>query len=85
MESIQQVISDLSETIVQPKSEISEENATQFVDFLFEVAKLLPRASVELRGLLVTSMKEILALAPRPTSLNMRSKFRIEDIVKKCV
>lgn len=85
MESIQQVISDLSETIVQPKSEVTEENATQFVDFLFEVAKLLPRTSVELRGLLETSMKAILAVTPRPTSLNMRSKFRIEDIVKKCV
>jgi hypothetical protein len=85
MEAIQHVISDLSETMVQPKSEVTEENVTQFVDFLFEVANLLPRSSVELRGLLSVSMKAILALAPRPTSLNMRSKFRIEDIVKKCV
>jgi hypothetical protein len=36
----------------QPKSEQTEENTTQYVDFLFETAKILPATAKDLRGLL---------------------------------
>jgi hypothetical protein len=84
-ESMQKVVQDLNDTLVQPKSEQSEENVTQFADFLFEIAKLLKPNAIELRGLIVTSIGEILG-KPRLgfPSLNMRSRFKLEDAVK-CV
>lgn len=83
--SMAHVISDLSDTIIQPKTDQTEENVTQYADFLFEISKLLPVTAVELRGLLFTNLKEILA-RPRgdAPSLNMRSRFKLEDTVK-CV
>lgn len=84
-ESMQKVIVDLNDTLVQPKSEQTEENVTQFADFLFEIAKLLKPTAVELRGLIQSSVDTILA-RPRTDlpSLNMRSRFKLEDAVK-CV
>jgi hypothetical protein len=84
-ESMQKVIQDLNETLVQPKSEQSEENVTQFADFLFEIAKLLRPTAVELRGLILSSVDTILK-RPRTDlpSLNMRSRFKLEDAIK-CV
>jgi hypothetical protein len=84
-ESMQKVITDLNDTLVQPKSEQSEENVTQFADFLFEIAKLLKPTAVELRGLIQSSVDTILK-RPRPElpSLNMRSRFKLEDAMK-CV
>jgi hypothetical protein len=84
-ESMQKVIQDLNDTLVQPKSEQSEENVTQFADFLFEIAKLLKPTAVELRGLILSSVDTILK-RPRPElpSLNMRSRFKLEDAMK-CV
>ena len=83
--SMNHVISDLSDTVVQPKSDQSEENATQYADFLFEISKLLPVTAVELRGLMYTNLNEILMRNREAvSSLNMRSRFKLEDTVK-CV
>lgn len=84
-ESMQKVIDDLSTTITEPKSEQSEENVTQFADFLYEIAKLLNPTAVELRGLILSKLNELLR-RPRTElpSLNMRSRFKLEDTVK-CV
>jgi len=84
-ESMQKVIQDLNDTLVQPKSEQSEENVTQFADFLFEIAKLLKPTAIELRGLILSSVDTILK-RPRQDlpSLNMRSRFKLEDAAK-CV
>jgi phosphoribosyl-ATP pyrophosphohydrolase len=82
---MQKVIEDLQNTIIEPKSGQSEENTTQFADFLFEIAKLLKPQAIELRGLISTKLDEILK-RPRDSlpSLNMRSRFKLEDAVK-CV
>jgi hypothetical protein len=84
-ESMQKVIEDLQNTIIEPKTGQSEENTTQFADFLFEIAKLLKPQAIELRGLISTKLDEILK-RPRDSvpSLNMRSRFKLEDAVK-CV
>jgi hypothetical protein len=84
-ESMQKVLADLDDTVVQPKTEKSEENVTQYADFLFEIAKLLPKTAVELRGLIQTRVDAVLK-RPRADlpSLNMRSRFKLEDTYK-CV
>jgi hypothetical protein len=84
-ESMQKVIQDLNDTLVQTKTSQSEENVTQFADFLFEIAKILKPTAVELRGLILTKVEDILRL-PRDAvpSLNMRSRFKLEDTTK-CV
>lgn len=82
--SLDDVIHELGVLAHQPKSEQTEENATQFVDFLFECAKVLPKTS-SLKTLIHSSGRQILAI-PRPEvpSLCMRSRFKLEDAVK-CV
>jgi hypothetical protein len=83
--AIASVLMDLDATARQEKTEQSEENVTQFADFLYETAKLLPPTAVELRGLLSTKIGALLKV-PRTsmTSMNMRSRFKIEDTLK-CV
>jgi hypothetical protein len=84
-ESMQKVIVDLNDTLVQPKSDQTEENVTQFADFLFEIAKLLKPTAVELRGLIQSSVDTILKKVRTDLpSLNMRSRFKLEDTIK-CV
>jgi len=84
-ESMQKVLGDLEDTVVQAKTEKSEENVTQYADFLFEIAKLLPKTAVELRGLIQSRVNAVLK-RPRSElpSLNMRSRFKLEDTFK-CV
>lgn len=84
-ESMQKVIEDLQNTVIEPKTEQSEENVTQFADFLYEIAKLLNPTAVELRGLILSKLTELLS-RPRSDfpSLNMRSRFKMEDTIK-CV
>jgi len=79
------VILDWNDTLIQPKSERGGGNVTQFADFLYEIARILKPSALELRGLIDTSVLSILA-RPRPElpSLNMRSRFKLEDTVK-CV
>ena len=83
--SVENVISELKSIAKQPRTEQTDENTTQFVDFLFESAKLLPVKAVAIRNLMKTSLTEFLAI-PRPDvpSLGMRSRFRLEDALK-CV
>ena len=84
-QSLKIVIDDLNETAKQPKTPQTDENTTQFVDFLFESAKLLPKESKNLRSLINDSLSTFLAI-PRQelTSLCMRSRFKVEDTLK-CV
>lgn len=83
--SLKQVIEDLNDTSKQPKTEQTEENASQFVVFLFETIKSLPPSASGLRELVKTCVKTLLEL-PRTEvpSLNMRSRFKLEDTLK-CV
>lgn len=82
--SLTNVVADLLEFAKQSRTTQIEENVMQFVDFLFETAKVLPSSS-NLRGILKSSIQEILDI-PRTSlpSFNMRARFRLEDTVK-CV
>ena len=84
-ESMNKVLGDLDDTVLKPKSEKTEENVTQYADFLFENAKILPKTAVELRGLIQVRIDTILKKPKTDTtSLNMRSRFKLEDTFK-CV
>jgi hypothetical protein len=84
-ECMTHVSADLAAMAKQPKSEQSEENTTQYVDFLFETAKILPPTANDLRTLMKGFIQSVLEI-PRAElpSLNMRSRFKMEDAVK-CV
>jgi len=83
--SIEGVIAELKTTAQQPKTELTEENTTQYVDFLFESAKMLPTSAKNLKLLIRNVLDEILRL-PRTElpALCIRSRFRLEDALK-CV
>jgi len=83
--SVKDVVSEMSSTAKQPRSDQTEENTTQYVDFLFESAKVLPPSAKILKETIKTGLVELLGL-PRPElpSLCMRSRFRMEDTLK-CV
>lgn len=84
-ECMTQVSSDLIGMAKQEKSEQSEENTTQYVDFLFETAKILVPAAVALRTLMKSFIRSILDISRTELpSLNMRSRFKLEDAIK-CV
>jgi hypothetical protein len=84
-ECMAHVATDLVGMAKQEKSEQSEENTTQYVDFLFETAKILPTTAKDLRVLMSGFIKSVLDM-PRTElpSLNMRSRFKLEDGIK-CV
>jgi len=84
-ECMTHVAADLVGMAKQEKTEQSEENTTQYVDFLFETAKILPQTAKALRTMMVILIHSVLEI-PRPDlpSLNMRSRFKIEDAMK-CV
>ena len=84
-ECMTHVSADLIGMAKQEKSEQSEENTTQYVDFLFETAKILPSSAKDLRTLMKTFIQTVLEI-PRSDlpSLNMRSRFKLEDAMK-CV
>jgi hypothetical protein len=83
--SIQDVIVELEVTARQEKCEQTEENTTQYVDFLYESSKVLPKTAKDLKQLISTTITPILAI-PRAEvpNLCMRSRFRLEDTLK-CV
>jgi hypothetical protein len=83
--TINSVFEDLSESGRQQKSEATEENTTQYVDFLYETSRILPKTARTLNGILQEGVQSILG-CPRLDfpSLCMRSRFRLEDILK-CV
>jgi hypothetical protein len=84
-ECMTHVSADLAAMAKQEKSEHTEENTTQYVDFLFETAKILPASAKELRVLMHGFIDSVLQI-PRAElpSLNMRSRFKLEDAIK-CV
>ena len=83
--SIENVLSEMRIISKQPKTEITDENVNQFVDFIFESSKLLPEKCLSVKGLIKTNLADFLAI-PRSEvpSLGMRSRFRLEDALK-CV
>jgi hypothetical protein len=84
-ECMTHVSSDLTGMAKQPKTEQSEENTTQYIDFLFETSKILPTSAKDMRTLMKTFIQSVLDI-PRTElpSLNMRSRFKLEDTLK-CV
>ena len=79
--SLKQVISELDECARMIKTPQMEENVTQFVEFLSESVKLLPKDSSLIRNLIKNSLNKILETPKAELQcLNMRSKFKIEDI-----
>ena len=84
-ECMTHVSADLIGMAKQPKTEQSEENTTQYVDFLFETAKILPSSAKNLRTLMVGFIQSVLEISRAELpSLNMRSRFKLEDAIK-CV
>jgi hypothetical protein len=83
--TIQDVLVEIVATAKQAKTPQTEENTTQYVDFLFESAKVLPSTSKTLKETIKVGLKNMLEL-PRTdlSSLCMRSRFRVEDTLK-CV
>jgi len=83
--SIKDVITEMILTAKQVKCDQTEENTTQYVDFLFESSKVLPSSAPELKKTIANALVEFLAI-PRPElpNLCMRSRFRLEDTLK-CV
>lgn len=83
MTSMDIVFTDVTETCQQPKTKHTEENATQLVDFIFEVAKA--SSTRELKDIVLKFIPSILSLSREKTpSLCMRSRFKLEDALK-CV
>jgi hypothetical protein len=83
--SIQDVITELEVTAKQTKCQQGEENTTQYVDFLYESSKVLPKTARDLKQLISSTLTPFLAI-PREEfpNLCMRSRFRLEDTLK-CV
>lgn len=84
-ECMKYVSKDLETIAGHEKTEQSEENTTQYVDFLFETAKILPSSAKDLRSILSSFVQSLLQI-PRDKlpGLNMRSRFKLEDAIK-CV
>ena len=75
MELITSVVTDLKDTIRLVKTSVNEEHADALVRFLFAVSPKVP---------VKTILGEILALPRAETpSLNMKSRFCLEDAMKK--
>jgi hypothetical protein len=80
-QGLDQVIIELNETARQQTSEKTVENTGQFVEFIFEISKTVKGG---LKESLCESVQTLLAI-PRPDvpSLNMRSRFKLEDAFKE--
>jgi hypothetical protein len=78
---LQDVLNELNDVSKQPRTAQTEENVGQYAMFLYETAKL--SKSLSLRTFLATSIKRILATDKTEVpSLNMRSRFKLEDAFK---
>lgn len=80
-QGLDQVIAELNDTIRQPSKEKTVENASQFVDFLFELSKTIKGSLKENLKISVHSVLEI--ARPEVPSLNMRCRFKLEDTFKE--
>jgi len=78
---LQDVLNEMNDVAEQPRSPQTEENVNQYAVFLFESAKLAKSSSI--RKFIGQGLKMFLAknksLLP---SLNMRSRFKLEDAFK---
>lgn len=85
-EWIVKVLGDLAEVAKQPKTPQTEENTCQLVEFLFQISSKLTPEMKFIKDKIAESLRTILAI-PRSEfpSLNVRTKFKIEDTLKKCV
>lgn len=85
-EWISKMLGELVDLVKHPKTDQSEENVVQIVEFLFQISIKLSSDMKTLKEQIAGSLKAILAI-PRIElpSLNMRTKFKIEDTIKKCV
>ena len=83
--SMGNVISEMKTVARQPRTDQTDENTTQYVDFIYESSKLLPATAITLRNIVKLNISEFLVV-PRAElpSLGMRSRFRLEDALK-CV
>lgn len=82
VKSLNLVFQDLENTISLSKTPQTEENVTQLVEFVFSVANLLKTKNTPIKSLIKDFINRLLT-GPK-TSLNMRSKFKLEDTLK-CV
>lgn len=79
--ALDQVVRELNDIARQKATEQTTENTTQFVEFLFETSK---KVKGSLKDQLKTSVQEILEVPKQDLpSLNMRSKFKLEDAFKE--
>jgi hypothetical protein len=75
-----QVVKELNDIARYPSSERTIENTTQFVEFIFECSKT---AKGEFKEYLKSVVQNLLKLPKTELpSLNMRSKFKLEDALK---
>ncbi len=79
---LKDVISELNDIAKQPKTAQTEENVGQFAVFLFETAKLATKQP-RIRSYLTEAISSILHTERTSLpSLNMKSRFKLEDAFK---
>jgi hypothetical protein len=77
---LEDVLGELANLLGMAKSPQTEENIHQCAVFLFETLKIIPAKNTTCRTLLKNSIREI--LASKPPTLNMKTKFKLEDALK---
>lgn len=78
------VVNELKEVVKQPRTSQTEENVGQFAVFLFETAKLAQKSEV-FKSFINDQIKMVLNEKKEDIpSLNMKSRFKLEDALK-CV
>jgi hypothetical protein len=82
--AFEQVMRELNESARYPSSELTTENTTQFVEFVFECSKI---AKGDYRDCVRTAIQEMLSVPKEQfkatyPSMNMKSKFKLEDALK---
>lgn len=78
---LQDVLNELNDVANQPLTAQTEENVNQYAVFLYESAKLAKASSI--RTFIGDSLKAVLAInKTQLPSLNMRSRFKLEDALK---
>jgi hypothetical protein len=78
---LQDVLNEMNDVAKQPCSAQTEENVNQYAVFLFESAKLAKSPSI--RKFIAQALKVFLATdKAQVPSLNMRSRFKLEDAFK---
>jgi len=78
---LQDVLNELNDVAAQPRTAQTEENVNQYAVFLYESAKLAKALSI--RAFIGDSLKEFIAIEKsKLPSLNMRSRFKLEDAFK---